>query len=73
MSSSTQSKITIPVKWVNPFRYVEWNEILIWCLENIGLPGNGYQCIMEQQALYIEFDREEDAMLFLLTWGIDDI
>jgi hypothetical protein len=73
MSEVEQSKIIIPIKWKRAFSIHDWNEILIWCLDNIGLPGNGYECKMEEEAIYIVFDRKEDATLFLLTWGIDDI
>ena len=46
-----------------------WQEVCIWCIENLGLPGNGYVTVADEDFMDFVFDTKATASFFMLTWG----
>ena len=57
--------ITIRVPWINPHNTKEaWNELLSWCIETYGLPGERVQFHPTTNYMDFAFNNEHDALLF---------
>lgn len=57
--------ITIRVPWINPHDHEEaWNELLAWCIETYGLPGERVQFHPTTNYMDFAFNNEHDALLF---------
>jgi hypothetical protein len=59
--------ITIRVPWQDPFNHgAAWNELLAWCVETFGLPGDRMQFRPTEEYMDFTFDDEHDALMFQL-------
>jgi len=57
--------ITVRVPWQDPHNYgAAWNELLAWCIETYGLPGERVQFHPTANYMDFVFDDEHDALLF---------
>jgi len=57
--------ITVRVPWQDPHNHGDaWNELLAWCIETYGLPGE--RVVFHPTAQYMDFvfDDEHDALMF---------
>ena len=47
-------------------RYVDYQDVLFWCYENLGRDRKGRWYIANLEARFV---RQEDAALFMMLWG----
>ena len=65
MSNHFKYKITLPrIK----FNYIPPQDVHIWVLENLGLPGGRYRFELSDDGITYAFVTEQDAMHFSLRW-----
>ena len=62
--------ITIRVPWEDQYNHGDaWNELLAWCIETYGLPGEKVQFHPTAEFMDFTFDDEHNALMFQLKSG----
>ena len=59
---------TVRITWE---RSPKWNNICIWALEHLGLPGNRFITHATEDYMEWRFRSIKDHLLFVLAWGDD--
>ena len=59
--------IVIPYKHES-YYWRDWEEHLLWCLDEFGMPGDQYDLEYLDEGVRYQFQNEQDAVVFSLKW-----
>ena len=65
---SIRDGIVVNIPWLIGDKQSKWDEMCIWVLDNIGLPGDRYETHPKEYCMEFRFIHEADAIWFILTW-----
>lgn len=62
-------KYKVELPWCNTDTLEKWDNIMEWCLENFGLPGNRWISTSSIHQTVFSFKYLRDASHFSLKWS----
>lgn len=57
----------LKIGWTSDF--YDWNEVMVWAVDQFGLPGERYETKVTMEHMLFRFSQPQDYVWMKLRWG----